>query len=68
MKKILLVALVSSLMVGCGGSDSDSNTTTNPTPNTPDTGAPEVNPKPDSENIVHQVLPFLIETPQKKHI
>ena len=51
MKKILLVALVSSLMVGCGGSDSDSNTTTNPTPNTPDTGAPEVNPKPDSEDI-----------------
>lgn len=48
MKKIFLVAVLSSLMIGCGGSSSDSSNTNTPTPN-PD--KPNVNPKPDSDNI-----------------
>jgi len=46
MKKILLLALLSSLMIGCGGSGSDSSSTNSPTPDKPD-----VDQKPDSENI-----------------
>lgn len=51
MNKILLLALLSSLIIGCGGSGSDSSSTNNPTPDKPVVDNPDVDQNPDSENI-----------------